>query len=254
MFLRDKRFLAEQMKRTKVKGVGRQPYFPETEPDFYKMPSLPPLGWTKRLEKDLASGKRTGSLSSHALMMNHISSSSISSTGNTTTLQTAMPSSKPHTIPTSEMGTVVSSEYTSEEDDTSYEGASSFGDDPSVIPMDFYKRSSAPGNSSSSISGGVELETAAAMRRNKPTTMPTIAPAVIIRRGGYYPTTGADDVARSAQMILQEVKGHHQHVPVVHQVAISSIKSTSPNEGELIMGTLNAVASYYEFPKATPIH
>ena len=163
----------------------------------------------------------------------------------------------------------MSSEYNSDDDDgddASCEGhqdgaISVFGDDPSIIPLEFYKRSSASGNSSSINSSsssssrkGHGLETAVAIRSNRTNTIPTIAPTEVIRTGRYYPTSGADDVARSAQMILQEVKGHYQHVPVVHQVAVSSNKSTGLHEGELIMGTLNAVASYYELPKSTPVH
>lgn len=241
MFLREKRFLAEQMKRTKVKGVGRQPYFPENEPDFYKMPSLPPLGWEKRMANS-SNTNCVGHISSHAMMMNHISSSAPHTTN---TLHTVL-GYKPYSASTAtltkmeEMGTVISSECTSEDDDASYEDHKDVGDDLSVIPSNLYKLpSAAPGNSM-----GHGLETAAAIRSCKPNNR--TAPA-IIWAGRSYPTTDADDVARSAQMILQEVKGHRQHAPVVHQVAISS-KSTDLNEDKLIMGTLNAVASYYEFP------
>jgi hypothetical protein len=44
LFLRDKRFLAKQMKRTKVKGATRLPYMPESEPNFYNLPFLPAIG------------------------------------------------------------------------------------------------------------------------------------------------------------------------------------------------------------------
>ena len=249
MFLREKRFLAERMKRTKVKGVGRQPYFPEHEPDFYKMPSLPPLGWEKRAANNTTTTNGVGLINSHALMMNHIHSSAPHTT--TSTLQT-VPEYKPYSASTTtaskmeEMGTVISSECTSEDDDDdSYEDHEDGYGELSIVPSNLCKLPSA----ASGKSIGVGLETAAAMRSYKPNSNLT-APA-IIWAGRSYPTTDADDVARSAQMILQEVKGHRQHAPVVHQVAISS-KSNDLNEGELIMGTLNAVALYYEFPKSAP--
>lgn len=48
LFLRSKRFLSYRIQRLKVKGNGaRKPSSPETEPDFYSYPCMPPSQFRK---------------------------------------------------------------------------------------------------------------------------------------------------------------------------------------------------------------
>jgi hypothetical protein len=63
LFLRSKRFLSHRIQRIKIKGKGaRKPSSPETEPNFYSAPSLPPTKahsrnpWTPTAGNTLSSG------------------------------------------------------------------------------------------------------------------------------------------------------------------------------------------------------
>jgi hypothetical protein len=63
LFLRSKRFLSHRIQRIKIKGKGaRKPSSPETEPNFYSAPSLPPTKahnrnpWTPSVGNILSSG------------------------------------------------------------------------------------------------------------------------------------------------------------------------------------------------------
>jgi hypothetical protein len=62
LFLRSKRFLSHRIQRVKIKGKGaRKPSSPETEPNFYSAPPLPPTkvhsrnSWTPTVGSTLSS-------------------------------------------------------------------------------------------------------------------------------------------------------------------------------------------------------
>ena len=195
------------MKRPKDRGTSRQPYLPENEPDFYAMPFFPPMGWDN-------------------VCVSNANMISTKLGGGVNTLGTVL--NKRETM------TVVSSESTNGDVSTSNNSVASFeeqqddaaDDDPPTIPFDLYKLASAP-TSSMGVPGLM------APRIARP------APAII---WSGNPTKGADDVARSAQMLFEEVKGGYQ---IPGQEALS--KQSCLDEGALILGTLNAVAPYYDF-------
>jgi len=231
MFLRQKRFLAEQMKRTKVKGVGRQPYFPESEPDFYTLPFLPAFDGN-RISRGQAASRNadqfTPTTNRIAKMTTaHVQTMMSALRGNTATM------------------TIVSSESTTNEDaSTSNNSVVSFEDQQeftllndtlSLIP---YMKAVEPFRQSV-VSGTLP-------RVAVPSESESSRPSAIPWNGNRTDSARADDVARSAQMILQQCKGHESFAR-----HITSGKPCCADEGELIMGTLDAVAPYYDYGRST---
>jgi len=63
LFLRSRRFLSHRIPRTKLKGTGsRKPTSPETEPNFYLLPYLPPE------TRESKSGDPTNNIAANALL------------------------------------------------------------------------------------------------------------------------------------------------------------------------------------------
>ena len=231
MFLRQKRFLAEQMKRTKVKGVGRQPYFPESEPDFYTLPFLPAFDGN-RISRGQAASRNADQFTPTT---NRIAKMT------TANVQTMMSALRGNTATM----TIVSSESTTNEDaSTSNNSVVSFEDQQeftllndtlSLIP---YMKAVEPFRQSV-VSGTLP-------RVAVPSESESSRPSAIPWNGNRTDSARADDVARSAQMILQQCKGHESFAR-----HITSGKPCCADEGELIMGTLDAVAPYYDYGRST---
>ncbi|CAB9512695.1 Heat stress transcription factor [Seminavis robusta] len=224
MFLREKRFIATKMKRTKVKGVGRMPYSPDSDPDFYGLPFLPEIG---------------GKIVAESSIM------------------------RPTAFAAKSEDTAVISAASSTSGGASVEGMSTCSINSSgglSTPEPTTVASAFPGHFLSiptRMTVGIPTQQAngiSALRESQMTQSPV--------------PTASDEVARSAQRILAEVKGTVVALgakatsangfgvappKAVTRHVIPSLPLPSyfqlppPNEADMIMGALTAVAPYYNF-------
>jgi hypothetical protein len=201
LFLRDKRFLAKTMKRTKVKGAARQPYLPDSEPHFYDLPFLPAIGGGNVSRGPGCSGiprSFNDTKSEEAAVVSSASSNSGASVSN---------------------GSVTSCEgYSTQETIAAVSSLQSLGG----------RSSSAP----------------ARMIVKFP-----VLPMNSITALQQYQSTGfcaSDELATSAQSIFA-LDIPPRVSPPASARHHSIVSLTPPNEADMILGTLNAVAPYYDY-------
>jgi hypothetical protein len=199
LFLRDKRFLAKQMKRTKVKGAARQPYLPDSEPNFYDLPFLPAIGGGNASRGPGSSSTRSfnDTKSEEAAVVSTTSSNSGASVSN---------------------GSVTSCEgYSTQETIAAVSNFQSLGGRSSNAPARMIVRFPLP-----------PLNSITALQQ--------------------YQSTGfcaSDELATSAQSIFALDIPHQVSPPA--SARHHSFFVTPPNEADMILGTLNAVAPYYNY-------